>query len=443
MSELEAQLRAELSRHAEHAPGGTLLAERIIAAARTQPRPLGRRGWPTWTMPLLAAGAVAAIVTGVFVGVGQIRNSARPETPGLGTHLPTAALSTPVPSPPTTASPTGTPSATTSPPTRVPGDPVGITNFAATDLSFYGTEDGWALGTADCLSGAGTCPAMVRTTDGGASWHSMIQPPGDVTRIRFATPDIGYAFGPSVLEMTTDGGQSWTTQPGGAIALETLDGNVVRLVSSHSGCPGPCGVRAEYAALGATSWTTGDLGPLDVGGVQLVRSDSDVYVLATRNWAGGGPAQSTLYASTDDGAHWAEHGEPCPQAGGEVDSHALAASPGGIVAALCVPRETADAFVAVSSDAGGTFERTAGTMPWAAAYTITGDPSTVLVAAGAQSYRSTDGGASWAPIADVSGEASFVGFESPTLGRIVTDGGRTIWTTTDAGAHWSRFTFPA
>jgi photosystem II stability/assembly factor-like uncharacterized protein len=311
-------------------------------------------------------------------------------------------------------------------------------------VTFVGTDDGWALGTADCSPDvASSCPAMVRTTDGGASWHSMPQPPGDLTKIRFATPDIGYAFSDTALEMTLDGGRTWTTQSGGALALETLHGNVVRLVSPHGGCPGPCSVQAEFAAVGGSTWTTADLGPIDLVGVQLARSDADVYVLATRNWAGGAPAESTLYVSSDNGVHWTEHPEPCPQEGGEVDSHAIAASPGATVTALCVPRDSSPAFVAVSTDGGAQFSRRAGTLPWADAGTVVGDPGTVLVAAGDHSYRSTDGGGSWTPITNVTGTVSFAGFESPSLGRIVTDGGRTIWTTTDGGASWSRFGFPS
>ena len=37
--------------------------------------------------------------------------------------------------------------------------------------------------------------------------------------------------------------------------------------------------------------------------------------------------------------------------------------------------------------------------------------------------------------------ASWVGFESQTEGRAVTDGGRTIWTTHDGGQTWSPYRF--
>lgn len=83
---------------------------------------------------------------------------------------------------------------------------MGLTNFQAEDLTFVSTEDGWALGSADCLSGGGICTALVRTTDGGRTWHSMKAPSVNlpnvhscaapcVNGIRFANQEIGYAFG--------------------------------------------------------------------------------------------------------------------------------------------------------------------------------------------------------------------------------------------------------
>ena len=142
---------------------------------------------------------------------------------------------------------------------------------------------------------------MVRTTDGGGSWRSMTQPPGDVTGIRFATDQIGYAYSADVLEMTTDGGASWQPQDGGAIALESLDGNVIRVTSTAAAAPVPVPLGVEYAPVGGSTWTRAEpAGRADgaVSAVQLVRSESDAYVLVTGHPAGGAPKQqSTLLAS--------------------------------------------------------------------------------------------------------------------------------------------------
>jgi photosystem II stability/assembly factor-like uncharacterized protein len=151
-----------------------------------------------------------------------------------------------------------------------------------------------------------------------------------------------------------------------------------------------------------------------------------------------------LFRSSDNGRTWTRGGEPCQGAHPlEVDSVALAAAPGG-TAALCQERQSGAGpdFVVVSHDDGARFADTAGRLPQFDAALLTGDPRTVLVAAGAHAYRSTDGGASWARIDQISGTATFAGFESSVLGRIVTDGGRTVWTTRDGGARWDAYRWP-
>ena len=133
------------------------------------------------------------------------------------------------------------------------------------DLTFTGQDDGWALASADCIHGPGRCTAIMRTTD-GRTWvsHPGSSPfavPGVdhcaapcVQNLRFADDQVGYAYSPSVLFMTTDGGATWQQQDGGALALETARGNVVRLVRDGKS------IQAWTAKIGSTSWTTRSLG---------------------------------------------------------------------------------------------------------------------------------------------------------------------------------------
>lgn len=452
MNDIESQLRATLDEQAGHAPRGEQLAGRILAEVQASARVLRpRRGWSTWTMPLLAAGAVASVVAAV-VGVSQLRHSAAPERPAVSHQLP---------SPTHAVHRSAAPSATGSPSVPVTSSGTDVAGFQALDLTFVSENQGWALGRARCVSGPGTCSALFRSTD-GRNWTSMpgaaFNVPGVknctapcVDHIRFATPDVGYVYSSAAFFMTTDGGSHWTYQPGrGAEALETLDGNVIRLVSDGTGCPGPCNVRAQTARIGSSAWVTVPLQPggLSSVGVQLVRSGSDAYVLSTKNPTGGAANQtSTLFVSTYDGASWQKYGEPCPQpapAGrtAEVDSTAVAAAAGGTVSVLCASRDgTSPTFVAVSHDRGAHFARAPGSLPPRSVHLLAGDPTSVLVAASDGAYRSTDGGAHWARIPDLSRSVSFLGFESARVGRAVTAGGRTIWTTTDRGRTWQSFEF--
>lgn len=477
--DIERRLRASLSAHAADAPSGDRVADEIVrqaldrgSDAPTVLRPRG--GWRTWTTPLLAAAAVAAIAAAVF-GTSHLHNSAEPAAPSLSTQptdttiVPAPILTpavTPTPAlsgrltPPATLTPSAGLSGTSGlagtfqPP--APAGPAKLMNFRAVDATFIGTDDGWALGTADCLTGTGTCPAMMRSTDGGQTWTSMPQPTGaqigadGIENIRFATDQIGYAYGPNALYMTIDAGATWAKQPGGAIALETADHNVIRVTSPHTGCPGPCDVRVETAPVGSADWTPATLpGGYPEDGLQFVRAGSDAYLLFFGNPAGGAErATSVLFRSSDDGKTWTRSGEPCPQTRLEVDSIAIATG-GGAVNVLCEVRQDANNLpanrldIAISTDGGVHFAAKPGALPWQWVNQLAGYPSGVLIAAGVNGgYRSTDGGTSWQPIPELRGQrVSFAGFENQTIGKLITNGGRTIWLTTDAGRTWTPVPF--
>lgn len=436
-------LRATLAAHARNAPRGERLADQIIhSVARPAPN---RRGWRTWSLPVIAAAAVAGVVAAV-VGIQSYRPEAAPRPPG-GSPSTTAVV----------VAPTGRTTALRAAPTTAAGRlaPTSLHGVRIVDLTFAGVNDGWALASADCLGASGRCTALLRTTD-GRTWSSRagaaFNVPGVrgcadpcVTSIRFATDSVGYAFGAHSLFITTDGGRSWQRRAGGALFLETLDNNVIRITSSGSGCPGPCDVRAETAAIGGATWTPARFPPGNEPasyGLGFARGGSDAYLLILGHSAGGAPdGRSTLYRSTDDGHNWVAAGEPCPQPGQEVDSSAIAAAPHGRVSVLCTTRQAPNRqFVATSTDHGATFAP-GGTLPQPVEQ-VTGDPSTVLLAAGPSLLRSTDGGRSWTRLIQPTGPVSFLGFESPTVGRAVTDGGRTIWTTSDGGRAWSALSMP-
>jgi photosystem II stability/assembly factor-like uncharacterized protein len=438
------ELRASLAAHARQAPSGDMLAERIIHTAERRPADprRRRRGWRTWALPLVAAGAVAGIGVAVL-SIENFRPEATGPSPGAS---PSASILQ-------SSAPTG-PTGTTSAPSPTPTDTSTLHGVKILDLTFVSEDTGFAVASADCIRGPGRCTALLRTTD-GAQWKSMPNTPFRVpgitggcaypcvSHIRFATKDVGYLFGPEALLMTTDGGAHWRPQSDGAILLETLDNNVIRVVSTGTGCPGSCGVQVQTSDIGSTTWTAATFpSPTVAYEVSLSRGGSDAYLLFTGHTSGGAQnAQSTLYRSTDDGRSWQSTNEPCPQTDGEVDSYAVAGAPDGRVSVLCANRQAPQRwFVATSTDAGGNFAAQPGTVPAATADLLTGDATTVLVTAWDGLARSIDGGATWQTVPDVTGRIGFVGFESSTVGRAVTDQ-NTIWTTRDAGKTWSSATF--
>lgn len=464
--DIEAALRVSLAEHARHAPAAGVLAERIIAHVdHLPPAHEHRRGgkWRAWTLPLVAAGSVAAVAA-ALVGVNAAHHTAahKPPTAPLPSTAPAPIQPAPTPAP--TAAPT-----TPAGPSTTVGSPdtTGLSHFRVLDMTFAGVDDGWALGTADCLNGPGTCAAMVHTAD-GLTWHSFPSPPANVagvrdcadpcvTNIRFANDAIGYAFGPSALFMTTDGGAHWARQAGGADALETLDGNVIRIVPTQTCSPPGCQYRAQTAPIGSSAWKSVDLGPAIPAmttGVTLARTGRAAFVMVYGHPAGGAQhATSTLYTSTDDGSSWTDRGEPCPQVGGgsagsEVDGAAMASAPDGSVTVLCTPRGSGNSFIITSMNGGSNFQRADARLGAQGAQLIAAASARVVFVMADVLMQTRDGGQTWHRVQEFGVGplgATWIGFESATTGRLigfdVNGPSGTIWTTRDAGLTWSRHTF--
>lgn len=430
-TDLEYRLRSSLAEHAADAPRGGPLADRILAELDA-PVLRPRRGWRTWALPLLAAAAIAAVAL-ALVGVGHIRYGTAPsKRHEAGTH---AAVS-PTTQPPPTARPSSAPTTLSQhgPVLPIFGGVAGLRGFRATDTTYFGDWDAWALGAARCRTGsAQTCPALAATTDGGSSWHreslpSGISSPGTpdatcaagcVRGVRFANDHTGYLFGPRTFFMTD--GHGWAQQPGGAVAVETLDNTVVRVSLADDTCTGECRYEVSYSAVGATTWTAaGGLPALTGDGVQLVRAKGVSYLLV-RTASGG-----RLYRSRSGGATWT-----AVPGCSELRSVALGR---GSLDLLCANQLVVGADSPLSHRVD---------LPGGSGMQVSAVGPGTLFAAGDALYRSTDGGATWQVVLDHPSDPASgpPGFQSETLGRWLTDGGRVIWTTTDGGRSWSGLAF--
>lgn len=457
MSDIERRLRDSLNAHAHRAPAGDDLAERIIAdAAHGSVVPIQRaRRVRSWTLPLIASAAVAAVAA-ALVGISAGGRHSASAPPATQLHGVTRLHSTTVlqSAAPTAPTPTLAPTTAPAQPVSTASNPVGVDHFQAVDLTFAGASDGWALGSADCLDGSGgQCTAMVDTHDGGKTWHAMTPPGANVeqsdcaepcvSHVRFATAEVGYAFGSAALFMTTDGGRSWTSEAGGAEALETLDGNVIRVTTT---CVPGCPYWIQTAPIGKRTWhTVTTIEPGMSPGVELSRIGSDAYLAVFGHTAGGaGSATTALWVSGDNGATWTDRGEPCRQApvqGGEVDSSAVATAVDGSVSVLCVPRTAGDHQAISTATGPGQAFRQAGLQALGPATAFAAASRHVLLVASDLLYRSADGGASFDAVPDGPRQVRWLGFESAKLGRALSEDGRTIWTTHDAGVTWSPYTF--
>jgi hypothetical protein len=331
------------------------------------------------------------------------------------------------------------------------------------DLTWISDTHGWALvETPNC--GQTSCTQVLTTTNGGTNWTQVgtIGAPSNctscgllgVSHIRFANDLDGYAFGPSFFT-TTDGGVTWTQQNGPyVVALEPVGANVMRISYTRTGCPGPCDLSVESAAVASTAWQT-LTGPFQGDAVQLVRQADEAYVAVFANPAGGvDDAHATLMLSQDGGTTWGERSDPCGEVGGvEFDTTAIAAAPQGVVAALCVDRaQSTHAFVDVSTDSGVVFS--AGSVLTDAgllgSVALTSASNLFVGSAGMPGkgtaqwmlQASHDGGQTWQQAVVQSGKSqpsfpaeTFLGFESGTVGRWV-GYPYNIWETTNGGTQW-------
>jgi hypothetical protein len=323
----------------------------------------------------------------------------------------------------------------------------------------------------------GTCTRVAGTTDGGRHWQLLSTPAAAiwdgtidcsaracVSQVSFASPAIGYLYGPALL-MTTDGGLTWHAQPG--LQTETLTiagGQAYRVTYTGTGCPGPCQPSLQEAPAGSASWRTliGRLAePGRSNSAQIVASGPDVLVALYGSLAGPESAQAVVYRSTDGGGTWQQGADPCNGRGTngpgqEEDLTGLAAAPGGFFAGICSPHGLTGTFVITSADGGASWQAAAEPPrgQWLGVIAAASH-GTIAVASGptggngtetAQLLVTTDGGRNWAVTAadtqelTTSGTPAWLGFESPGAGQWLGDP-HGIWVTADGGLHWRRIPF--
>jgi photosystem II stability/assembly factor-like uncharacterized protein len=335
-------------------------------------------------------------------------------------------------------------------------------------LTWKSVEQGWVLGTIGC--GKKTCSEVIGTTNGGKSWGKLgfINSPisnvvglggWGVTELRFATPEVGWAFAPA-LYVTNDGGRSWTHEPvpghgRQVLALATAASGAFAIVSDcpfGRGCSHQLSLWRTTAANGR-SWSRIALNlPVTINAGVAV-SGSTVYVLDSRSGRRDGPnVKDKLYVSTDDGANFSPRSAPCESVPGESLVQVVPTSETRVFL-LCVGNpgfSQAEKLVYRSNDAGRT-DASAGTLGrYGIQSQLAVSPGGDLVVAswsdGSFIYINdnhashwgmpigySDGGAGWNDIAYVTDNEAWVVYAPPeffsNLGKVLV--------TRDGGRHWS------
>jgi len=341
---------------------------------------------------------------------------------GCGSSKPGSVPSSTAPPAAVTARATAT--AATSPPASAPPGTQAAGSIDVRDVSFVSADRGWVLGRGELLT----------TADGGASWTRLPDPPAGAAHIRFASPQLGYAWTTTgSLWITTNGAASW--QPGRltrVIWLETAAGQVWSIAGEQ---PYPDIWRAR---AGGAAWTNLGFTP-DRSATLTVHGDV-AYVVGQQG-AGSIPPSLDVFAGTQPVRH-----EPLPCARGQayVPFAPLGVSTDGLVYLVCdvlnnqpsPPAQTQLAYESVNEGRSWTAGNPPPPQP----------PQGVTAVAGERFawnsrpdlYRLTRHG--WhVSLTNPGHSFSLVGFETNAQGLALGTNGY-LWITRNGGTSWSRVT---
>jgi len=233
---------------------------------------------------------------------------------------------------PTSTQPIAPTEVATEIPTKVPSmDAPALTGSAVEDPQFATftmlTElDGWAM----------TDSAVLRTDDGGSTWHDVTPPGGpmigygagnaflDASRAFITAPDSNDPMHAGTLYRTTDGGLTWNMNaiPFGSGMLRFLDSDNGWALAGLGVGAGSNAIAIFQTSDGGVHWTqtfindptaTGASDSIPLGGLKGVFHARDMQTA----WVGGVVySNATLYLyRTDNGGHdWAQVDAQLPNA---------------------------------------------------------------------------------------------------------------------------------
>ncbi|HUH99326.1 MAG TPA: hypothetical protein VLZ89_18345 [Anaerolineales bacterium] len=355
---------------------------------------------------------------------------------------------------PATSTPTPPPTVTAAPPTL--GAPLAAAP-AFTAFRMIDASNGWAI----------TDTGVVRTNDGGASWHDVS--PAGVSKLGFGTPffflDSNHGWvvagdpssqGSGTLYRTQDGGATWQSNPVGFFM-----GTMVFVSASNGWMMASLGVAVGSNAVaifqttdGGQTWKQtyindptqpGAASTLPLGGLKDGLTPTDM----NNAWIGGityTPGVVYLYRTQDGGQSWTE--QPLQIPAGYEQAQFETVGPEFVSADHAyLPVHITNQYgmmmaVYYSHDSGTN---------WALSPTMIANGGSMnfvsatdgFVWNGTQFYVTQDGAQTWTTVAPgVSFGDNFAGmdFVNSSTGFVLTNdvtGTRTLYKTTDGGATWT------
>jgi photosystem II stability/assembly factor-like uncharacterized protein len=319
--------------------------------------------------------------------------------------------------------------------------------------------DGWGV----------TETQIVRTNDGGVTWHNVT--PLDVTETGsmvqtfildndnawLQIPDLNNYPNKGFLYHTIDGGMTWTSSvtPFSGGDLNFIDANNGWMLADLGAGAGSNAVAVFQTTDGGSTWTqtysndpnnANSSDSLPLGGIK-----SDLVPLSMQTaWVSGVIyASGTVYLyRTDDGGHnWTQVALPLPTGAEnfelDIDKdqmHFVSATDGFL--AMRMAGDSTQTAVYVTHDAGNTWMLTPTLIPGAGASDFLSAQEGVIYN-GEQFYVTRDAANTWNIVtpATAFGESfANMDFVNTSLGWVITfdaENHRSLYRTSDGGATWS------
>jgi hypothetical protein len=364
-----------------------------------------------------------------------------------------SAASTPATSPAVSTAASTPATSPAAPPSSA--DAVSLAGFKPASVTFVSATQGFVLGAQTCATG--TCTTLASTVDGGSTWTYAAAVPAAITgsnpavsKVRFATKNDGWAFGPQ-LWSTHDGGRTWNQQatPGPVSDVEASGGVAYALEASCGTEPCVQGDRLLQTPVSSDAWTAISGPKLADGPGSLAPHGNTVWVVVN----GGGTSTFDMVVG---GSAWHRLANSCAAAGADLALVGVAPVSTTQLFELCAGDPGAGSetkVVLFSADGGAHATATSAAPARGGLASGIAAASTTVVAVPAASgasyvYRSADGGHTWGtPLNQGDGGVGYfdVGFTTATQGVAVygnpAQGSSSLLMTHDAGATWKPVTF--
>ena len=361
-----------------------------------------------------------------------------------------------------TATPTETPEPTDTPAPYPDDTPLPETIAApvmsSPDITFLhmlNELDGWAISE----------NAILRTTDGGATWYNVS--PQGVTEFGYGTAntflsasqawvmvaDASDPAGSGLLYRTSDGGLTWTVYPVpfGSGDMTFLDENTGWMMAALGIAAGSMAVAIYRTEDGGGTWIQtytnhpqdNENGSLPFGGIKsnLVPLDSQIA------WVGGviyAPETFYLFKTSDGGQTWTAHPPPAApdmqNTEVSIDSGPIFTTPTEGILPIRFMGETYRTGFYATHDSGMSWEFVT-FMPGAGAVDFV-SPSDGIFWTGEQFFVTTDGAQTWTTVnsnvsfADMFAGMDFVNMHTGWVWTYAQDGQYGLYKTTDGGKTW-------